>query len=93
MSKTYEAKISIGGYTLISDSYKLFLISHERFTSVSDLIDRETDIISINQSEEINVTREYIYGTDKGERLEAEINDLYKLLEAYRSGLIKEKLS
>ncbi|MBU1020889.1 MAG: fructose-1,6-bisphosphatase [Firmicutes bacterium] len=92
MSKTYEAKISIGGYTLISDSYKLFLISHQRFTSVNDLIERESDIISINQSEEINVNREYIYGTDKGERLAKEIDDLYKLLEAYRSGLIKEKL-
>lgn len=92
MSKTYEAKISIGGYTLISDSYKLFLISHERFTSVNDLIEKELDIISINQSEEINVNREYIYGTDKGERLSLEIEDLYKLLDAYRSGLIKEKL-
>lgn len=92
MSKTYAAKIRIGGYTLISDSYKLFLISHERFTSVNDLIEREADIISVNQSEEINVTRQFIYATDKGERLANEINDLYKLLDAYRSGLLKERL-
>ncbi len=90
MSKAYASKINIGGYTLVIDSYKIFLISHERFTFKEDIIEQEKDIISLNQAEEVNTDRKYLYDTDKGKRLQAEINDLYKLLEAYRSGLIKE---
>ncbi len=92
MSKAYASKISIGGYTLVIDSYKIFLMSHERFTTISDIIEKEKDIISLNQSEEININREYLYDTDKGKRLQEEIDDLYKLLDAYRNGLIKEYL-
>lgn len=90
MSRSYSDKISIGGYTLISDSYSIFLISHQRFPSKQELIKNEKDIVSIVQSHEINKEREYIYNTDKGLRLQNEIDDLYKLLEAYRSGEIKE---
>ena len=90
MSKQYQSKIRIGGYTLVSDSYKIFLISHERFVSVEDLIEKEEDIISTIQEEELNVKRAYMYNTDKGQRIQAEIDDLYLLLEAYRSGTIKE---
>ncbi len=93
MSRQYKQKIGIGGYTLVSDSYKMFLISHNRFDSKEQLIESEEDIISIVRSEEINANREYIYDTDKGVRLQNEIDDLYKLLEAYRKGFIKEKQS
>ena len=92
MSRQYKAKISIGGYTLISDSYMMSLISHERFTSKNNLIRDEKDIISIKHSRDMNKDREYIYHTDKGKILQENINDLYKLLEAYRTGLIKEKI-
>jgi len=90
MSKQYQSKIQIGGYTLVSDSYKIFLISHARFTSVEDLIEKEEDIISTIQEEELNVKRAYMYSTDKGQKIQAEVDDLYLLLEAYRSGTIKE---
>ncbi len=92
MSKQYMAKISIGGYTLVSDSYMISLISHERFTSKNKLIEQERDIISIKHSRDMNLDREYMYNTDKGVVLQDNINDLYKLLGAYRTGLIKEKL-
>jgi fructose-1,6-bisphosphatase-3 len=68
------------------------LISHDRFDSKEKLIKEEKDIISLVQSEEINSKREYIYNTDKGKRVEQEIADLYKLLEAYRTGVIKENI-
>jgi len=90
MSKQYKAKINIGGYTLISDSYKLFLISHDRFDTKEELINKEKDIISLVQAEEMNENRLYIYNTNKGKRLQLMIYDLYKLLDAYRKGLIKE---
>lgn len=90
MSKQYQEKIHIGGYTLVSDSYMLFLISHQRYSSLADLIEEEKDIISLVQSEDVNKNREYIFNTDKGKKIQTEINDLYKLLEAYRTGSIKE---
>jgi len=93
MSKQYKAKINIGGYTLVSDSYKLFLISHDRFDSKEELIENEKDIISLVQAEEMNENRLYIYNTNKGQRLQNKILDLYKLLDAYRKGIIKENKS
>lgn len=90
MSMQYREKIHIGGYTLVSDSYKLFLISHERYPSLESLIENESDIISLVQAEEVNSDREYMFNTDKGKKLQSEINDLYKLLDAYRDGIIKE---
>jgi len=92
MSKQYASKIRIGGYTLVIDSYKIFLISHERFNSLEEIIEKEEDIISLNQSEEVNNNREYVYDTDKGKQIQEEIDDLYKLLDAYRNGVIKEYL-
>jgi len=92
MSKQYSSKIRIGGYTLVSDSYSLFLVSHQRFNSKEELIEKEKDIISLVQSEEVNSNRVYVHNTDKGEHLKDELNDLYKLLDAYRSGLIKENI-
>jgi len=92
MSKQYMDKISIGGYTLVSDSYMISLISHERFTSKNVLIAQERDIISIKHSKDMNVDREYMYNTDKGVVIQDNINDLYKLLDAYRTGLVKEKV-
>ena len=90
MSKQYSAKINIGGYTLVSDSYKLFLISHDRFDTKEKLISKEKDIISVVQSEEMNLNRLYMYDTNKGKSIQSQIEDLYKLLEAYRQGVFKE---
>lgn len=92
MSKQYSKKINIGGYTLVSDSYKLFLISHNRFDTKEQLIEDELDIISLVRSEEMNKKRLHIYDTNKGAKISSQIDDLYQLLEAYRSGQIKEQI-
>jgi fructose-1,6-bisphosphatase len=42
----------------------------------------------VTQSEEINQRRTYIFDTNKGEELKSRINDLFELLNAYRSGEI-----
>ncbi len=91
MSKQYASKTSIGGYTLISDSYAFYLVSHERFSSYTQLIHQERDIVSVTRDEAINTRRTYIYDTDKGKLLKTQIDDLAKLITAYRKGLIKEK--
>ncbi len=90
MSKQYAGKTSIGGYTLISDSYAFYLVYHSRFDSYEGLIEKEKDIVSVTHSEDLNKRRTYIYDTDKGESLKAQIADLDKLIKAYRDGIIKE---
>ncbi|MDP2425678.1 MAG: fructose-1,6-bisphosphatase [bacterium] len=91
MSKEYSHETSIGGYTLISDSYAIYLVSHERFDSYESLIKQERDIVSLTRSEDIASSRTYIYDTDRGEELKERIADLRKLLLSYRNGTIKEK--
>lgn len=93
MSKEYSKQTTMGGYTLISDSHAYFLVSHERFESYISLIEAEKDIITITRSEELNTRRTYIYDTDTGLKLKDRIADLYKLLNAYRDGSIKEKIN
>jgi fructose-1,6-bisphosphatase-3 len=90
MSKQYADTTSMGGYSLISDSHAYFLVSHERFDTYHALIQKEKDIVSVTRSEELNTRRTYIYDTDQGNEIGERIQDLYKLLEAYRNGTIKE---
>ena len=90
MSKQYADTTSIGGYSLISDSHAYFLVSHERFDHYTQLIEKERDIVSVTRSEELNSKRTYIYNTDQGKEVQDKIDDLYKLVEAYRNGSIKE---
>jgi len=61
MSHQYKNKTDIGGYTLISDSFAYYLVSHSRFESA-----------------------------DNGQTLKEKIEDLTKLIEAYRHGTLKE---
>ncbi len=91
MSKQYVSTTSIGGCTLISDSYAYYLVSHERFSSYAHLIHQEKDIVSITRDEAINNRRTYIFDTDKGKALKKDIDDLAKLIDAYRRGIIKEQ--
>jgi len=93
MSKQYAKTTSIGGYTLISDSYAFYLVYHSRFSSHEELIEKEKDIVSVIHSEDINHRRTYIYDTDQGKELRAEIEDLAKLIDSYRKGVIKEQES
>jgi len=91
MSKQYAKKTNIGGYTLISDSHAFYLVSHSRFSSYESLIEKEEDIVSITHSEDISSRRTYIYDTDNGQRIKETIDDLRKLIDAYRSGALKER--
>ena len=92
MSREFANETSMGGYTLMSDANALYLVSHERFNSYMELIEKEKDIISVTRSEDIYANRTYIYDTDKGKELKERIKDLRKLLARYRDGSIKEKI-
>ena len=92
MSKQYSGQTSIGGYTLIADSYAYYLVSHSRFDSYIKLVEQELDIVSVTRFESLSNRRLYVYDTDIGERLEQTIEDLKALITAYQHGQIKEAI-
>lgn len=90
-SEAYHKETGIAGYTLVYHSRGFQLVQHEPFNSAQDAIQRGTDIKSTTQIVEMSAHRMLVADTDKGIELRAQINDLKKLLYAYRHGYIKEK--
>lgn len=91
LSRAYQAKTGIAGYTLIYNSYGLVLVSHEPFESTIKAIEEEKDILSSTVVLEKVVERKTVGCTDVGDELKLQIKDLEMLLTAYRKGLIKEQ--
>jgi len=89
-AKAYQARTGIAGYTLIYNSYGLLLAAHQPFESTQRAIEEERDIDSETIVLERNVRRIRVRDTDKGQEIRQRIDDLKGLLEAYRTGLIKE---
>tara|TARA_R100001143_G_scaffold63607_1_gene73973 strand:+ start:19787 stop:21766 length:1980 start_codon:yes stop_codon:yes gene_type:complete len=89
-SKAYQSKTGIAGYTLIYNSYGLLLASHEPFESIQKAIREEQDIRSETRVVEKKLNRSRVYDTDDGKMIQKKIKSLKSLLEAYRTGLIKE---
>lgn len=90
-SKAYQPKTGIAGYTLVYHSHGFELVQHEPFQSSQKAILEGQDIKSTTFLVEMSQKRMMVKDTDKGKRLTTTIQDLRKLLVAYRSGLIKEK--
>ncbi len=90
-SKAYHSETGIAGYTLVYHSRGFELVQHEPFTSMQKAIDEGQDIKSTTQIVEMSSQRMMVSDTDKGRRLATQINDLRKLLVAYRMGLIPER--
>lgn len=91
LSRAYQEKTGIAGYTLIYNSYGLLLVSHEPFESTQKAIQEEKDILSSTVVLEQVVVRKRVGDTDVGCGLKLQIKDLEMLLAAYRKGLIKEQ--
>ena len=90
-SKAYQPETGIAGYTLVYHSHGLQLVQHEPFQSTQKAIEEGRDIKSTTFVIEFNSQRMMVKDTDKGRVLVTQIQDLEKLLVAYRTGLIKEK--
>ena len=88
LSKSYQEKTGIAGYTLIYNSYGLILAAHEKFSSTEDAISQELDIYSTKQIVE-KVERKKIADTDIGTQLKQQISDLNRLLYMYKNGILK----
>ena len=91
-SKAYQPETGIAGYTLVYHSHGLQLVQHEPFQSTQKAIEEGQDIKSTTFVIEFNSQRMMVKDTDKGKELVTQIQDLKKLLVAYRTGLIKEKV-
>ena len=90
-SKPYQKVTGIAGYTLIYNSYGLNLTAHEPFTSKADAVAKETDIVSNRVAVSYMSRRQLVGDTDTGHALKERIQELIQLLDAYRTGIIKEK--
>lgn len=90
-SKAYQKETGIAGYTLIYNSYGLKIVAHELFESVEKSVKEGRDIISFTRViEDVGINRIRVKDTDIGKELQAQVNDLKKLLKAYNQGLISQ---
>ena len=89
-SKAYQPETGIAGYTLTFHSRGLDLVQHQPFHSTQEAIERGDDIRSSIQIVEMNSKRMLVKDTDKGRELIDKVENLKKLLYAYRNGFIKE---
>ena len=92
-SKPYQEKTGIAGYTLIYNSFSIQLVEHEEFESREQAIRSGSDIHNRIQLTDFASQRMLIRDTDQGKLLQEQIADLELLLEAYRTGRIKERLA
>ena len=89
-SRAYQPETGIAGYTLTFHSRGLELVQHQPFLSAEDAIENGDDIKSSTQIVELSSQRMYVKDTDRGKVLLAKIDNLKRLLFAYRNGFIKE---
>lgn len=89
-SKPYHEETGIAGYTLVYHSRGFQLVEHEPFESQQKAIKEGQDIISNTVLSEFKARRMMVRDTDQGKILEEQVEDLNKLLAAYRRGFIRE---
>ena len=88
--KAYQSTSGIAGYTLVCNSRCSRIVSHQPFAGRYEAIHRNHDIANDTQLFEINEKRVKVAMTDQGQELQLRVNDLRRLLEAYRWGAFKE---
>lgn len=91
LSKPYQSKTGIGGYTLIYNSWGLRLVSHKPFTSIENVLKNEG--IGINKDIRVlkKTYRKRVANTEEGKEIQKQITILKKLLISYTQGVINEK--
>ena len=85
LSKAYQERTGIAGYTLIFNSHHLALAEHKPFDPERE----RTPKVYIVEKMQKRIT---VADTDEGKELAGRIEDLKGLLKAYRSGLLKERV-
>lgn len=90
-AKAYHNTTGIAGYTLVYHSRGFVLVQHEPFSNTEEAIRLGKDIVSSTQLVELSSHRMRVRDTDKGKELQAQIDELRELLQAYRNGMFKMK--
>ncbi len=92
-STTYHEKTGIAGYTLVSNSRAMQLVTHEKFESTEAAIRNETDIVSDKQTVETFTARKHVSDTESGRIISERIKLLEQLLEMYRDGFVPDSIT
>lgn len=88
ISKPYQLKTGIAGYTLIYNSRTLNLAEHHTYDIHDETaLYKRTPKVSIIEVMKPRVT---VGNTDTGKELSEQVDELNELIQAYRSGLLKE---
>ncbi len=90
-AKAYQKVTGIAGYTLIINSRALLLAEHKPFESKYKAIVDEYDALPKTKSLTNLNKRLLIKHTDIGNELKYQIEDLLKLINAYKKGVVKQK--
>lgn len=89
LSRAYQSKTGIAGYTLLFNSHGLSLSAHEAFESVNDAINNDHDLHSTLEVIDLSPRRLLVEDTDLGKITQKKIDDLRSLVDAMRKGIIK----
>lgn len=89
-SRAYQPTSGIAGYTLIFNSRHFRMVSHQPFAGRKEALMRNRDIDNDSVVFETLETRMKVSQTDEGIDLQAQVDDLVRLIEAYRSGAVAE---
>lgn len=88
ISKAYQSKTGIAGYTLIYNSRTLNLAEHKPFVpNPKEEFHKQTPKVSIIERMNPRVT---VAKTDIGRELQRQVEELQELIAAYREGVLKE---
>ena len=84
--KAYRKTTGIAGYTLIYNSKKMRIVSHNAIDTICDLVKDNKVSIPKEAVVSINETTMKVGDTDIGFEIREKVNDLEKLLGEYYSG-------
>ncbi len=89
-SKAYQPTSGIAGYTLTFGSRYLRIVAHQPFAGKQHAIAANADIDNDSEIIERMETRLKVADTDEGISLQARVDELMDLLDAYRTGAVTE---
>lgn len=91
MSEAYRPVTGIAGYTLVGNAHALILAAHEPFTTAEEMVTRRIDPAPATEQIESFPERLNVADTDIGQGLYGQLDDLKKLVDAYRRGVLVER--
>ena len=89
ISKAYQSKTGIAGYTLVYNSHYIALGEHQPFRRAEEGV-MPTETHAKIRIVEMMQRRKLVADTDAGERIRRRIEDLRELIAYYRSGVIRD---